>query len=126
MNEISKIDMPEMTVSRRSFMGGAAGLTFAVTVVGVAGDAAEALGATGDNRLNAYITVSPDDTVTIVAPAMEMGQGIMTCLPMIVAEYMDADWDKVKVELAPSNPKLYGNPIFRGIQHTVASLSVMG
>jgi len=126
MNEISKINMPEMTVSRRSFMGGAAGLTFAVTVVGVAGDAAEALGATGDNRLNAYITVSPDDTVTIVAPAMEMGQGIMTCLPMIVAEYMDADWDKVKVELAPSNPKLYGNPIFRGIQHTVASLSVMG
>lgn len=126
MNEISKIQAPELTVSRRTFMGGAAGLTFAVSVSGVVSEAAAAAGKGDDNTVNAYVTIRTDDTITIMSPAAEMGQGIMTCLPLIVAEYMDADWNQVTVENAPANHKLYGNPKFGGIQYTVASLSVMG
>ena len=126
MNEISKIHAPEITVSRRGFMAGTAGLTFAFSVSGLVTEAMAAMGKDGDNRLNAYVTVHTDDTITIVSPAAEMGQGIMTCLPLIVAEYMDADWSKVKVEMADADHKLYGNPKFGGIQTTVASLSVMG
>lgn len=126
MNEISKIGLPELSVSRRGFMGGAAGLTFAFSCSGLVTEAAAAMGKDADNRLNAYVTVHPDDTITILAPAAEMGQGVMTCLPLIVAEYMDADWDKVRVELAPANHKMYGNPKFGGLQYTVASLTVMG
>lgn len=126
MKGTSKILAPELTVSRRGFMAGTAGLTFAFSVSGLVTEAMAAMGRDGDNRLNAYVTVHTDDTITIVAPAAEMGQGIMTCLPLIVAEYMDADWSKVKVELAGADHKLYGNPKFGGIQTTVASLSVMG
>ncbi len=126
MNEVSKIDLHELTVSRRTFVGGAAGLTFAMTVSGLVSEAVAATGRDGDNTVNAYVTIRADNTITIMSPAAEMGQGIMTCLPLIVAEYMDADWDKVSVETAPANHKLYGNPKFGGIQYTVASLSVMG
>jgi len=129
MNEVSKIalpELPELSVSRRTFVGGAAGLTFAMTVSGLVTEAVAATGRDGDNTVNAYVTIRPDDTITIMSPAAEMGQGIMTCLPLIVAEYMDADCDKVKGEMAPANHKLYGNPKFGGIQYTVASLSVMG
>ena len=126
MNEMSKIPHPELTVSRRSFMGGAAGLTFAVSMSGAVTEAAAAMGKDGATPVNAYVTIRTDDTIVIQSPAAEMGQGIMTCLPLIVAEYMDADWDRVTVETAPANHKLYGNPKFGGIQYTVASLSVMG
>lgn len=126
MNEVSKIKLPELTVSRRGFVGGAAGLTFSLSVTGLVSEAAAAVKGDGDNTVNAYVTIRSDNTITIMSPAAEMGQGIMTCLPLIVAEYMDADWDQVTVENAPSNHKLYGNPKFGGLQYTVASLSVMG
>lgn len=126
MNEVSKISLPELSVSRRSFVGGAAGLTFSLSVTGLVSEAAAAVKGDGDNTVNAYVTIRSDNTITIMSPAAEMGQGIMTCLPLIVAEYMDADWDQVTVENAPSNHKLYGNPKFGGLQYTVASLSVMG
>ena len=125
MNEVSKIALPELKVSRRGFVGGAAGLTFSMTVTGLMTEAVAVTGRDGDNTVNAYVTIRPDETNTIMSPATEMGQGIMICLPLIVAEYMDADWDKVTVEMAPANHKLYGNPKFGGIQYTVASLSVM-
>ncbi len=126
MNGLSKNPGPGLAVSRRGFIVGGAGLTLAFSVSGLVTDAMAATGRDGDNRLNAYVTIHTDDTITILAPAAEMGQGIMTCLPLIVAEYMDADWNRVKVELAPADHRLYGNPKFGGIQTTVASLSVMG
>ena len=47
-----------------------------------------------------------------------MGQGVLTALPLILAEELDADWSKVKCEFAPANPKVYGNPheMFPGAQ----------
>ncbi|MBI4275126.1 MAG: xanthine dehydrogenase family protein molybdopterin-binding subunit, partial [Rhizobiales bacterium] len=117
----------ETTISRRTFVAGATGLTFAFTLGGL-GRIPEALGAAPATKLNAWVTVATDNTVTILCPMAEMGQGVLTSLPLILAEELDADWSKVKTDFAPANPKVYGNPheIFKGAQITAASVSVPG
>jgi isoquinoline 1-oxidoreductase beta subunit len=115
-------------VSRRGFVKGAAGLSFAVALGGgLAGRAVPALAAESA-QLNAWVTIGADSTVTILCPAAEMGQGVLTSLPLIFAEELDADWSKVKCEFAPANPKVFGNPheLFTGAQITAASVSVPG
>ena len=93
------------SISRRSFVAGSAGA---------------AIGETKPTEMNAWVSIGADDTVSIMCPSAEMGQGVYTSLPMILAEELDADWSKVKVEFAPANPKLYGNPhyLFKGAQIT--------
>src|SRR5262252_1603446 len=115
------------TVSRRGFVEGAAGLMFAFTLGGL-GRVPDALGATQVARINAWVAIGTDDTVTILCPSAEMGQGVMTSLPLILAEELDADWSKVKTEFAPANPKVYGNyhRLFEGAQITAASVAVAG
>ena len=116
------------TVSRRGFVEGAAGLMFAFTLGGL-GRVGDALGAAAQvARINAWVAIGTDNTVTILCRSAEMGQGVMTSLPLILAEELDADWSKVKTEFAPANPKVYGNPheLFRGAQITAASVSVPG
>ena len=112
--------------SRRSVVKGAGGLTFAFALTGLPlGRLSEAFAADGA-KLNAYVTIGTDNTITIMCPTSEMGQGVLTALPLIVAEELDADWSKVKCELAPGNPKLYGgaHKMFPGAQVTLASVSV--
>src|SRR5437870_11198769 len=113
------------TVSRRGFVEGAAGLMFAFTLGGL-GRVGDALGATQVARINAWVAIGTDNTVTILCPSAEMGQGVMTSLPLILAEELDADWSKVKCEFAPNNPGLYGgvHKMFPGAQVTLASVSV--
>src|ERR1041385_9163977 len=72
-----------------------------------------------------WLKVSADDTVTIMLSQLEMGQGVMTSMPMLVAEEMDIDWNKIKTEWVPADPK-YGNPNFGGAQLTAGSNSVRG
>jgi isoquinoline 1-oxidoreductase subunit beta len=72
---------------------------------------------------NAFIRIDRDGRVTLIMPQVEMGQGIYTSVAMILAEELDADFDKVTLEAAPPNDKLYGNPVF-GIQVTGNSNSV--
>jgi isoquinoline 1-oxidoreductase beta subunit len=95
-------------MGRRGFlkMAGAGGLVVAFSLHrGPAFAAApKASGAT----LNGYIVVAPDNSVTIFATNPEIGQGIKTAFAMIIAEELDADWSRVKVETAPVDPKLYG------------------
>jgi len=115
-------------VSRRGFVKGAAGLTFAFSLSGsLVGKLGEALAADGA-KLNAWVTIGTDNTITILCPMAEMGQGVLTSLPLILAEELDADWSKVKADFAPPNPKVYGNPheLFKGAQITAASVSVPG
>ena len=73
---------------------------------------------------NVWLTITPDDVVSIRVASSEMGQGVMTALPMLIAEELDADWDKVQAEFAPVNPA-YANPIFRR-QQTGGSTAVRG
>jgi isoquinoline 1-oxidoreductase subunit beta len=72
---------------------------------------------------NAFIRIDREGTVTLIMPQVEMGQGIYTSVAMILAEELDADFDRVILEAAPPNDKLYGNPVF-GIQVTGNSNSV--
>lgn len=70
-----------------------------------------------------FIKIAADDSVTIVNKHQEMGQGIHAGLAAIVAEELDADWSKVRVEAAPANVKLYGNSI-RPLQGTFGSSGI--
>jgi isoquinoline 1-oxidoreductase subunit beta len=72
---------------------------------------------------NAFIRIDHAGKTTLVMPQVEMGQGVYTALPMILAEELDADFSQVALEHAPPSDKLYGNPIF-GIQATGNSNSV--
>ena len=57
-------------------------------------------------RLNAWIEIQPDDTIIIRYARTEMGQGSRTSAPMLVAEELDADWKKVRVEYATAHDNL--------------------
>ncbi len=71
---------------------------------------------------NAFIRIGADDLVTVVVGKAEMGQGVFTALPMLIAEDLEADWTKVRVESAPVDPA-YNHPAF-GMQMTGGSTSV--
>jgi isoquinoline 1-oxidoreductase beta subunit len=83
------------------------------------------LGAAGVFEPNVWIRINADDSVRIVLTMLEMGQGVMTSMPMLVAEELDFDWTKIKTEWAPADAK-YGNPNFGGQQLTAGSNSVRG
>lgn len=70
------------------------------------------------NELTGYIKISPDNIIKILCPNPEFGQNVMTSLPMIVAEELDVDWQKVVVEMGPhDNVKL--GPQFAGGSNSV-------
>src|ERR1700747_303895 len=71
---------------------------------------------------NAFLRIGTDERVTVIVNHSEMGQGVYTSLPMLLAEELDADWSKVGYESAPVDPK-YNHPAF-GMQMTGGSSSV--
>lgn len=98
-------------ISRRSFLklsgmaGGGLVLAFYV------GDQATALANDAVPKgfvPNAFLRIAPDGTIVILSKGPEIGQGIKTAFPMIIAEELDADWSRVKVEQAAINPAVYG------------------
>src|SRR5215471_4350108 len=74
---------------------------------------------------NIWVKIGADDNVTIMLTQLEVGQGVMTSMPMLVAEELDFDFNKIKTEWVPADPK-YGNPNFGGAQLTAGSNSVRG
>ena len=116
---MNDLELLEFKISRRAFLGGAGGLAFSFAL-GLPGKAE----AQSSGRLNAYVSIAPDGTITIQQPVAEMGQGISTGLPLIVAEELDADWSRVKVVQAPLDP-VYHHPVFKA-QYVVASISTLG
>src|SRR2546426_67065 len=71
---------------------------------------------------NAWLRINPDESVLVMVDRSEMGQGVTTSLPMLLAEELEADWSKVRIESAPAD-KAYINPMF-GMQGTGGSTSV--
>ena len=104
---------------RRTFLQGSAGLTLALYLAPartvIAADATHFYDA------NAFISIGTDDSVTVIAKHLEMGQGTYTGLATLAAEELDADWAKVRVEGAPADNKRYGNKLMGGIQGTGGS-----
>jgi isoquinoline 1-oxidoreductase beta subunit len=121
-------------ITRRQFMVGAAGLTFTVLIDGCAalrapergGAALGTAPADGSLKVNAWASLSTDGTIYIANPAVEMGQGSQTAIPLIIAEEMDADWSRVVIVPAAPDDKVYGNPGFRGLMYTAGSATVTG
>jgi isoquinoline 1-oxidoreductase beta subunit len=58
---------------------------------------------------NAFLKITPDGKITILVARSEMGQGVHTSLPMILAEELEADWKRITIEQAGANPTLYGD-----------------
>jgi isoquinoline 1-oxidoreductase beta subunit len=78
---------------------------------------AEAAGADGFAP-NAFIRIGGDGQIVLTMPYVEMGQGTYTSIPMLIAEELEVDLKQVRLEHAPPNEKLYGNPLLGGIQAT--------
>jgi len=79
-------------------------------------------GAARPRALNAFVEIGADETVTILVNKSEMGQGVYTSLPMLVAEELECEWSKIRVESAPVEA-VYNHTAF-GIQMTGGSTSV--
>ena len=113
--------------NRRNFLKGSAALVgglvigFYLPVKGGRAFAADAASAKVFPP-NAFIRIAPDDTITVVVNKSEMGQGVYTSLPMLIAEELEADWSKIRVEAAPVGA-VYNHTGF-GMQITGGSSSV--
>src|ERR1700723_1589735 len=126
MNQ-SQLACPKTGFSRRGFMIGIAGLTFAVAT-GPERFRQPATGAPGvfGTGFNPWVSIGSNGEISIMAPATEMGNGSLTSLPPILAEELDADWSKVVAVPAPPIDNIYGNPALWGVMLTAHSLSVQG
>jgi isoquinoline 1-oxidoreductase beta subunit len=113
-------DTHAVQATRRQFLQGSAASTL---VVGFAlpqsGRAAVGPAAFSPN---AFLRITQDNRITVVCGSSEMGQGVLTSIPMLVAEELDADWRQVGVEQAPVSAA-YNNPMF-GMQATGGSTTV--
>jgi len=115
-------------VSRRGFIVGGA-LAGGGLVLGLALrpysnlPAARAL-VTGDGSalLLTWVKISPDNLVTVIVPHSEMGQGVHTALPMMLAEELDADWNRVTMEQAPADPAFANGGLVQGYLRGDASI----
>jgi isoquinoline 1-oxidoreductase subunit beta len=96
-------------LDRRAFLSVSA-LMGGGLLLGVSADA-KAIGPAG---LNAFVAIEPSGKVIIVAKNPEIGQGIKTSLPMLIAEELDCDWASVTVEQALFKPALYGRQVAGG------------
>ncbi|QYD68368.1 xanthine dehydrogenase family protein molybdopterin-binding subunit [Paraburkholderia edwinii] len=117
--------------ARRTFLkgvGGAAALALTIGFewggLGKGALAAEAPAGSNTFAPNAFLRIGADNSVTVIAKHVEMGQGAYTGIATIVAEELDADWSNVRVESAPADATRYANLAFGKMQGTGGSSSM--
>lgn len=129
-------------VSRRNFVGGAlvaSGLVLAVRIPGALAREKVAPYPTGGESMphgygragdpTVYVSIKPDGAVTLIAHRSEMGTGVRTSLPLVIADEMEADWSRVSIEQAPGDEPLYGNQDTdgsRSMRHYVQAMRACG
>src|SRR3954470_8778680 len=113
-------------VSRRGFLQAIAaaggGLMLGVSLPSAPGEAAAA-----DTEVftpNAFVRIERDGQIVLTMPYVEMGQGTYTSIPMLIAEELEVDLARVRLQHAPSDPHLYGNPLVGGDQVTGGSTAI--
>src|SRR5262245_56664251 len=99
-------------INRRQFLASAS-LAGGGLILGVVLNPEQILAAEGGTNesilLNAWLRIAPDNSITIISPQAEMGQGIQTTLPAVLADELGAEWSRVRLENAPADPA-YRNP----------------
>ncbi len=119
--------------SRRNFLQGVSGLTLGFCLPAMAAPAAAAkaapsatpaLNGTPPFAPNAFLRIGADNSVTVVAKHLEMGQGSYTGLATILAEELDADWKTVRIEGAPADATRYNNVFWGPAQGTGGSTAM--
>ncbi len=112
----------QLLTSRRGFLKASAiaggGLLLQVSLPGLSRAFAADAGKPDPASLNAFVTIAPDNTVTIVAKNPEIGQGVKTMLPMLIAEELDVDWTQVRIEQAMLDTAKYGQQFAGGSMAT--------
>ncbi|HKL78136.1 MAG TPA: molybdopterin cofactor-binding domain-containing protein, partial [Gammaproteobacteria bacterium] len=114
--------------TRRTFLKGTAlasgGLLlgFRLPTGGRYAEAAEVAPGEAEFEPNAWVRISSDDQVTVIVGRSEMGQGVMTAIPMLVAEELEADWERIAAEFAPAH-EAYTNALL-GRQATGGSTAI--
>ncbi|MDB5408277.1 MAG: carbon monoxide dehydrogenase [Rhodospirillales bacterium] len=121
----AEIGTTSRALSRRSFLVTTGAVSIAVSFGSVLTDAFAAGKSAATFTPGAWVTIGTDGVITIMSPASEMGQGVMTTVPLLIAEDMDADWKKVRVVQSPNNAKVFGNSMFGGSMTTAGSRTVM-
>lgn len=117
----SKLENP----GRRQFLqvaaitGGGFAIGFGSLASAAAADAGKA-----DFSPNAFVRIGGDNSVTVLIKHLEMGQGVSTGLPTLVAEELDADWAQIRFEGAPANASLYNNLLWGPAQGTGGSTAI--
>ncbi|MCB5188930.1 molybdopterin-dependent oxidoreductase [Methylobacillus caricis] len=133
-----ELDLPNL--SRRQWLKGAGAITGLALTIGVSGLVRAAVeepkkfggdampGGLKDDAL-VFVSIGTDGIVSIVAHRSEMGQGVRTSLPMVVADELEADWSKVRVVQAEGNEARYGNQNTdgsRSIRHSFEPMRRVG
>ena len=107
-------------ISRRGFLragattGGGLMLSLSLPFANLDAEAA----AVDEFAPNAFVRIESDGKIILTMPYVEMGQGTYTAIPMLIAEELEVDLKEVRLEHAPPDEKLYGNPLLGGIQAT--------
>src|SRR2546427_5124868 len=120
-----------LNLSRRQFLSASAALGgglligFTADPSISAADAAESV-ASAPFAPSAFIRIGADGQIVLTMPYVEMGQGTYTSIPMLIAEELEVELKQVRVEHAPPNEKLYGNPLIGGVQATGNSNAIRG
>jgi isoquinoline 1-oxidoreductase beta subunit len=122
---VQTIGLP--SVNRRSFLklvgvaGGGLVLAFSLGSCSPLDGGGERAQAADEFAPNAFLRVSPDGSILIYSKGPEIGQGVKTAFAMIVAEELDADWSRVRVEQAGIDPAVYGRQSAGGSRSIPAS-----
>ena len=116
--------MKTINMNRRNFLQSSSAVTGGL-MMGVTLGLPTATQAAGTMYTpNAWVHIADDNTITLISARSEMGQGVYTSMPMLIAEELNVDIRKIKVAIAPPDGKLYGNALLGGPQLTGGSTSV--